>query len=90
MAQSARPAAILRWAVDGCLEWQRVGLSPPAMVLDATDGRTSSSPSTRRENSPCFHKIRRLFRPCFAMNLILSACLSAHVRCTFQGSKTSI
>lgn len=28
--------AILRWAVDGCLEWQRIGLAPPAVVLDAT------------------------------------------------------
>jgi putative DNA primase/helicase len=29
--------AILRWAIDGCLEWQRIGLSPPAVVRDATD-----------------------------------------------------
>ncbi|SHN86934.1 phage/plasmid primase, P4 family [Bradyrhizobium erythrophlei] len=29
--------AILRWAIDGCLEWQRIGLAPPAMVTDATD-----------------------------------------------------
>ncbi|WP_128920076.1 phage/plasmid primase, P4 family [Bradyrhizobium nanningense] len=28
--------AILRWALDGCLEWQRIGLAPPAVVLDAT------------------------------------------------------
>jgi putative DNA primase/helicase len=28
--------AILRWLVDGCLEWQRIGLSPPPMVTDAT------------------------------------------------------
>jgi P4 family phage/plasmid primase-like protien len=28
--------AILRWAVDGCLEWQRIGLAPPAVVLAAT------------------------------------------------------
>ena len=28
--------AILRWAVDGCLEWQRDGLNPPASVLGAT------------------------------------------------------
>ena len=29
--------AILRWMVDGCLEWQRVGLQPPASVRVATD-----------------------------------------------------
>lgn len=28
---------ILRWAIDGCLEWQRRGLDPPASVSDATD-----------------------------------------------------
>jgi putative DNA primase/helicase len=28
--------AILRWAVEGCAEWQRQGLTPPAAVLDAT------------------------------------------------------
>jgi len=30
-----RPA-ILRWCVNGCLEWQRIGLAPPAIVQDAT------------------------------------------------------
>lgn len=29
--------AILRWAVEGCLAWQKEGLNPPACVLDATD-----------------------------------------------------
>jgi putative DNA primase/helicase len=29
--------AILRWMVDGCLEWQRHGLTPPKIVRDATD-----------------------------------------------------
>jgi putative DNA primase/helicase len=28
--------AILRWAIDGCLEWQRIGLAPPKIVTDAT------------------------------------------------------
>ena len=28
--------SILRWAIDGCLEWQRVGLQPPAAVIGAT------------------------------------------------------
>lgn len=28
---------ILRWALDGCLEWQRIGLNPPACVLSATE-----------------------------------------------------
>jgi putative DNA primase/helicase len=29
--------AILRWCIDGCLEWQRKGLAPPGVVLDATE-----------------------------------------------------
>jgi putative DNA primase/helicase len=30
-------SAILRWMIDGCLEWQRIGLAPPPVVLDATE-----------------------------------------------------
>jgi putative DNA primase/helicase len=29
--------AILRWCIDGCLEWQRIGLAPPPIVRDATE-----------------------------------------------------
>lgn len=29
--------AILRWCIDGCLEWQRIGLAPPAIVRATTD-----------------------------------------------------
>jgi putative DNA primase/helicase len=29
--------AILRWCIDGCLEWQRVGLTPPSSVRKTTD-----------------------------------------------------
>jgi P4 family phage/plasmid primase-like protien len=28
---------ILRWAVEGCLEWQKIGLAPPPSVIAATD-----------------------------------------------------
>ena len=28
--------AILTWAIQGCLEWQRVGLAPPPAVVEAT------------------------------------------------------
>jgi len=30
-------AAIMRWCLDGCLQWQRDGLAPPACVREATD-----------------------------------------------------
>jgi putative DNA primase/helicase len=29
--------AILRWAIEGCIEWQRIGLAPPKIVTDATN-----------------------------------------------------
>jgi putative DNA primase/helicase len=29
--------AILRWMLDGCLEWQQIGLAPPPIVTEATD-----------------------------------------------------
>jgi putative DNA primase/helicase len=29
--------AILRWCLDGCLEWQRIGLAPPTAVVTATN-----------------------------------------------------
>jgi len=32
----AEAAGILTWCVRGCLEWQRDGLQPPAVVLEAT------------------------------------------------------
>ena len=28
---------ILRWAIDGCLQWQEEGLNPPPAILEATD-----------------------------------------------------
>jgi len=28
---------ILSWMIDGCLEWQRIGLAPPLAVRDATE-----------------------------------------------------
>jgi putative DNA primase/helicase len=34
---AAERDGILRWAVDGCLAWQREGLTPPAAVTAATD-----------------------------------------------------
>ncbi len=38
-------AAVLAWAVRGCLEWQHDGFAPPASVTGYTDGY-------RRENDP--------------------------------------
>jgi len=39
---------ILRWAVTGCLEWQRVGLNPPQAVTGATSEYLAEENSTER------------------------------------------
>lgn len=36
-ALAAEAPGILRWAIDGCLAWQRVGLDPPPIVRAATE-----------------------------------------------------
>ncbi len=35
--------AILAWMIEGCLEWQRIGLAPPPVVQEATDEYFSES-----------------------------------------------
>ena len=34
---AAELPGVLNWAIEGCLEWQRVGLAPPKVVTDATE-----------------------------------------------------
>jgi putative DNA primase/helicase len=34
---AAEYPGILKWAIEGCLEWQRIGLDPPAVVRAATE-----------------------------------------------------
>jgi putative DNA primase/helicase len=33
----AEAPAILRWAIEGCIDWQRHGLVKPAVIVDATE-----------------------------------------------------
>jgi putative DNA primase/helicase len=61
-------AGILQWAIDGCLEWQRIGLEPPGIVRDATasylaqedlveqwlDERCLRDPTYQQRNSELF------------------------------------
>jgi putative DNA primase/helicase len=47
--------AILRWCLDGCLEWQRVGLSPPAIVRDATDAYFADQDTLQQWLDDCTH-----------------------------------
>jgi P4 family phage/plasmid primase-like protien len=35
-------SGILAWAIEGCLEWQRIGMCPPKVVTDATESYLES------------------------------------------------
>jgi len=37
---------ILKWAIEGCLEWQQIGLAAPAAVLDATEEYLTAEDAT--------------------------------------------
>lgn len=39
---------ILRWAVKGCLEWQRIGLNPPGAIIDAVSRYRTESDTLGR------------------------------------------
>jgi putative DNA primase/helicase len=63
---------ILRWAINGCLEWQKTGLCPPPVVKDATERYfdnqdlfgTWLSEGWRIEdgNANIFHETSKLFK----------------------------
>jgi putative DNA primase/helicase len=39
---------ILAWAIEGCLEWQRIGLAPPPAVVEATHNYLSEEDTVGR------------------------------------------
>jgi len=45
--------AILRWALDGCGEWRRVGLQPPEVVTKATEDYFSDQDITQQWFDDC-------------------------------------
>jgi putative DNA primase/helicase len=47
--------AILRWCIDGCLEWQRVGLSPPEAVIEATEAYFADQDTVGQWIDDCTH-----------------------------------
>jgi P4 family phage/plasmid primase-like protien len=49
----AEGAAILRWMIDGCLEWQRQGLNPPEIVRAATADYLTSEDAFGRWRDEC-------------------------------------
>ena len=44
---------VLRWLIDGCLQWQREGLNPPAVVRDATEEYFQAEDSFQQWLSEC-------------------------------------
>ena len=47
--------AILRWCLTGALEWQRVGLSPPVRVREATDAYFADQDTIGQWLEDCTH-----------------------------------
>jgi putative DNA primase/helicase len=54
---------ILRWMIQGCLEWQRLGLAPPQAVRDATAAYAASRRSAvaSRSTAATVFALARLF-----------------------------
>lgn len=44
---------ILAWMIEGCLQWQQIGLQPPTIVTDATDDYLSSEDKLGRWITEC-------------------------------------
>jgi putative DNA primase/helicase len=44
---------ILRWMIDGCLAWQKIGLKPPKIVTDATMGYLGDEDTTQNFFDDC-------------------------------------
>jgi putative DNA primase/helicase len=47
---------ILAWMIEGCLEWQRVGLKPPAAVIAATEEYVETEDVFGRFIADCFDR----------------------------------
>jgi putative DNA primase/helicase len=46
-------SGILAWAIEGCLEWQRIGLVPPSAVTEATENYLTEEDAVGRFISEC-------------------------------------
>ena len=46
-------SGILAWAIEGCLEWQRIGLAPPSAVTKATEDYLSEEDAVGQFISEC-------------------------------------
>ena len=76
--------AILRWAVDGCLEWRQTGLAPPQIVRDArptvtlpiritSNGSTIKSGHMQCKTACPLYPRKRTFRSAVAMSALANS-----------------
>ena len=47
--------AILRWCLNGCLQWQQMGLAPPEIVRAATDNYFRDQDTLQQWLDDCTH-----------------------------------
>ena len=47
--------AILRWCIDGCFAWQRIGLAPPTRVREATENYFADEDTVSQWLEECTH-----------------------------------
>jgi putative DNA primase/helicase len=57
----AESAGILAWMIQGCLEWQRVGLAPPPAVTSATDAYLEAEDKISAWITDCCARDNRAF-----------------------------
>jgi putative DNA primase/helicase len=84
--------AILRWMMDGCLEWQRGGLAPPKIVLDATDDYFGEQDNLQQWVDECttdagafaITRLKELFASCAAWAQ-LKAIPEARIEMSYPG-----
>ena len=58
--------AILSWMIEGCLEWQSIGLGPPDVVLNATAAYLNAQDATEpgwRNAAKSIQRLRGQNRP---------------------------
>ena len=55
--------AILQWGVEGCLQWQKIGLAPPKVVTDATNAYLEAEDAVRVWLEECCELKRDAFEP---------------------------
>jgi putative DNA primase/helicase len=47
-------SGILAWAIEGCMQWQQIGLCPPAIVTEATESYLESQDIVGEWLNECF------------------------------------